>query len=251
MFVENLEDLPEGLRSQFVEVEIEGKKGFQDKDSAELRRHLFNVKDENKRIKDSKADIESKLNEFEANQEKKIQEARDKALEDAKSKGDVKAIEERYEQQMEDLKTRVAKETREATIKEMATERATEKAASISKQIGAQLGVDNYAGDVIAQIIANRVMVDPDTQKEIYHDDKGGALSVDKAGFVEELKKDPRLARLIKSDVPSNGGGNVNGSGQGGAAGKKFNEMSGAELSALRKQDPAEYTRLKNEYHSN
>ena len=248
MFVKNLEDLPEALRDQFVESELDGQKGYQDRDSVELKKHLFNVKNENKTIKETKSSLESKLTNFEKEQEQKIQEARSLALEEAKSKGDVTEIEKRYEQQMQDLEKRVAEQTRAATLKEIAEERAAEKATAISNKIGLELGVDSYAAEIISQIISGRVIVDAETNKEIFYNGQGGALSVDKNGFIEEIKKDPRFARLIKTSVVTNGGGNANGSGQSGATGKKFDEMSGAELKELRNQDPSTYDRLKNEY---
>jgi hypothetical protein len=45
-------------------------------------------------------------------------------------------------------------------------------------------------------------------------------------------------------------GGGAPGSKGGGAVTKKFNEMSGAELSALRQEDPQAYQRLRDEYHN-
>ena len=45
-------------------------------------------------------------------------------------------------------------------------------------------------------------------------------------------------------------GGGAPGSNGGGAVTKKFDQMSGAELSVLRKEKPDEYTRLRDEYHN-
>jgi hypothetical protein len=45
-------------------------------------------------------------------------------------------------------------------------------------------------------------------------------------------------------------GGGAPGSQGGGAVTKKFDEMSGADLSALRKERPEEYQRLRDEYHN-
>lgn len=47
----------------------------------------------------------------------------------------------------------------------------------------------------------------------------------------------------------STGGGAPGGKHGGGAAGKKFQDMTGAELSTLRQQDPGEYQRLRDEFH--
>lgn len=247
MFVESLDVLPESLRGQFVEVEIDGKKGYQDKDSYELRQHLFNVKDENKQVKQARQELEGKLSALEQAKQQEIEAARQKALDEARSKGDVKAIEERYEQQMADLRERVAKEARDATLKEVAAERATEKAANIRKQIAAQLAVDEDSADALDMLIASRVKVDPDTGKEIYYNAEGGALSVDKAGFIAELKQDKRLMRLIKSDVTTSGGGMANGGGNGGALPKSLKDMTPTEEAIFANKYPERYKELLNQ----
>ena len=192
-----------------------------------------------------------RLTEFEKTQAAAIEKARTDALEEARSKGDVKAIEERYQQQMDDLEKRVRQEAYDQAKSEIKGEQAKKDASAIADKIGLSIGVDEDAGYAIADLIRARVEIDPDTNKETYFDAKGSALSVDRNGFIAELKKEARFKRLIKGTTATNGGGGANGSGGGSAVNRKFNEMTGAELSALRKEDPAEYERLKSQYYSN
>ncbi|HAD31532.1 MAG: hypothetical protein CL578_22425 [Alteromonadaceae bacterium] len=193
-----------------------------------------------------------RLSEFEKTQASAIEKARADALEEARSKGDVKAIEERYQQQMADLEKRVRQEAYDSARSEIKGEQAEKDASSIADKIGLALGVDEDAGYAIADLIRSQIKIDPDTGKEIYYDTKGSALSVDRNGYIAELKKQARLKRLIKGEQTTHGSGNANGSQNGGSAvNRKFNEMTGAELSALRKEDPAEYQRLKSQHYSN
>ena len=85
MFLESLEKLPEELRSEFVESEFNGKKGYQHKDTVALANSLKNAKAERDQYR-------TKASEHEWQMAEKIEEAKRKALEEAKSKGDVDAI---------------------------------------------------------------------------------------------------------------------------------------------------------------
>jgi hypothetical protein len=223
MFVENIEDLPESMRGDFVESERDGKKGYQHKDTIALANAMKHAKAEREQLKE-------KLSAFEASQQSAIEKAKADALEEARTKGDVKAIEERYQQQMADLERRVREEERGVVLKEIGEKTSKEKAISIADQIGAALGVDEFAGQNISDLIRSRVTVDAATGKEVYYDAKGSALSVDKKGFMAELKKDPRFKLLIKSETSTTGGGRTQGSGGGGASSqKKYSEMTLAE----------------------
>ena len=223
MFVENIEDLPESMRGDFVESERDGKKGYQHKDTIALANAMKHAKAERDQLKE-------KLSAFEASQQAAIDKAKADALEEARTKGDVKAIEERYQQQMADLERRVREEERAVVLKEIGEKTSKEKAISIADQIGAALGVDEFAGQNISDLIRSRVTVDAATGKEVYYDAKGSALSVDKKGFMAELKKDPRFKLLIKSEPSTTGGGKTQGSGGGGASSqKKYSEMTLAE----------------------
>ena len=195
-------------------------------------------------------ELSDRLTDFERKQEERIEAARKEALEQAKSKGDVDAIEKRYQEQMADLEKRVREEERENVKKEFKEERAREKAAGLASKIANEQAVDSDSARALEMLIKSRIQYDPDSGKEIYLDDNGSATSLDRNGFIAELSKAPMYKRLLKSSVPTTGGGGANGSGSGSASTKKFNEMTGAELSALRRENPQEYQRLRDEYYS-
>lgn len=218
MKLENLDELPESLHSQFEKVEEDGKVYYQDKDALELKSLAFNVKNENKSLKDKMSEYDNKFSEIEKQQAEKIEAAREQALEEARTKGDVKAIEERYKQQMADLEKRSREAGRNEAIQEMTQKQAKQEASGIVDKISLTLGVDAESAEAIGDIIRNRVEVDPETGDKIFRDTKGGALSVDTEGFIAELRKEGKLKRLIKADVTTSGGGLVNGSGNGGGA---------------------------------
>lgn len=212
MFVEDLEAVPESMREQFIEHELDGKKGFCDKGTVALYNSLKNAKSEREQYRTQLDETKGKLSDFEATQSEKIEAAKVKALEDAKNNKDVDAIEKRYQEQMLDLEKRVREEERNNVTTEFAEKSANQRAESIAEKIGLTLGIEKEDGEVIAELIRSRVKVDASTGKEIYHDTSGSALSVDKEGFVALIKKEKRFARLIKADFTTNGGGNANGS---------------------------------------
>lgn len=218
MFVEDLETLPENMREEFVEYELDGKKGFSDKGSVALYNSLKNAKAEKEDYRNKFTETQSKLAEFEEQQAQKIEDAKKEALNKAKSSGDVEAIEKRYQEQMADLEQRVRIESKEEARNEFLTEQAEKDANNIADKIGLTLGVDTDSGEAIAELIRARVKKDPKTGQEIYHDAKGSALSVDRNGFIELLKKESRFARLMKAEFTTNGGGNANGSNNQGSA---------------------------------
>lgn len=244
IFFEKLEDVPEQYRADYVESEFEGKKGFQHKQVVAMANTMRNAKQEKQQFQSQLTEISEKLNGYEATKKAEIEAARQKALEEARNAGDVKALEERYQQQMEDLRQRVADETRSATLAEVAKERAAEKASSIRSKIGAELGIDQDAAESIDILLNGRVQWDSATGKEIYFDAKGSALSVDRVGFIGELKKEGRFKHLIKADIVTNGGGMLNGGGRGSALSKGLNEMTATEEAVFAKQYPDRYQEL-------
>lgn len=199
MFVESLDSIPEELRDQFVKVEVDGKEGYRDKDSNDLRNHLFNVKNENK-------DVKSKLAEFETAKAAEIEAARQKALEEAKKSGDAEKIREQYQQQLDDanarmesLQTSINNKSIDAAITELAEIATTEGKAAFKTLVRTQIKVG-------------------DQGELIYLNGDGGATSLDTKGFIDELKKQDLFKPLIKAQNNVNGGGFANGSSNSGGA---------------------------------
>ena len=249
MFVKKLDELPENLRAQFVESEFNGEKGFQHKETVALLNSMKNAKAERDEIKGKYGDLETRLNAFEETKKTEIEAARAEALEKARTNGDVAVIEQRYQQQLDDLKERSSQETE--TWKNKYAELKTNNIKATKNSLVSDLAVDmanEKANKAFKVLLSSRVDIDPETGKVIYLDENGGATSLDAEGFKAEIKKDDMFAPLLKSGIVTNGGGNANGGGGGANTTKKFNEYSGAELKDIRSRDPQLYDRLKNEY---
>lgn len=205
MFVESLEKVPEDWRDQFVEVEVDGKKGYQDKDSLALKQLAFNVKEENKAVK-------GRLSEFEKQQAEKLADAERKAFEKLKAEGKtdeiVADLERRNGETVKQFQDRIDRLTN--SIK-------TEKRTALVADLAADLATDS-GSKAFKRLVADRIDVDPETGKVTFLNDDGGASSLDLAGFKAELLKDDSLAPLLKAGIVTKGGGNAQGStGQGGA----------------------------------
>jgi hypothetical protein len=221
---EQFEQLPEFVRGDYTQ-DGEVYRPVGELKASKLKQSLDGL---DAKMKESVSTLESRLKEFESSKAAEIEAAKAKALEDARSKGDVKAIEERYQQQMADLEKRVAEKTREEVTKELTGKQAEQQASSQADKIGATLGVDKESGEALADLIRHRVKVDPETGKRIYHDAAGSALSVDDNGFIEELKKEARFKRLIKADATTTGGGMANGNGGNGGGAPDANSRADA-----------------------
>lgn len=251
MKLDSLDKLPEDLRDQFVEVEEDGKKYYQDKDAVDLKNLAFNVKNENKTLKEKLAGFDSKLSEIEEAKKREIEEAREKALQEARTKGDVTAIEERYTQQMNDLKKRTETEIGEYKSKLDALHDAikSEKRSALVANLSSEMAVSGGA-KTLSLLLQQRIDIDPETGKTTFLDANGGATSLDLDGFKKEIQNDELFAPLLKSGVVTQGGGKAQGSGSGAGANRKFNEYSAEELVQIRKQDQAKYDRLKSEFYN-
>lgn len=212
MFVENLDDVPESWREQFVETEIDGKKGFQDKDSNELKQHLFNVKSENKDHIAKNAELSSKFADIEAVKAADIEAAKNEALEKARSSKDVDAIEERYKQQMEDLRTRNSAEIDEYKTK-LDTLNTTTKNKAIDALVAEIGGMAMDGGrEAFKRLIRSQIDYNAENGEYTFLDDGGGATSLDLNGFKADIAKNSLYSSLLPAEIITKGGGNVNGS---------------------------------------
>jgi hypothetical protein len=211
MFVDSLDKVPEEWREQFVEVELDGKKGYQDKDSLELKQLAFNVKEENKAVK-------GRLSEFERQQAEKLADAERKAFEKLKAEGKTDEI-------IADLERRNGETVKQfqERIERLTNSIRTEKRSALVADLAAELATDS-GSKAFKRLVADRIHVDPETGKVTFLNDDGGASSLDLAGFKAELLKDDSFAPLLKAGVVTKGGGNANGAnGQGGASFGKGN----------------------------
>jgi len=234
MFVKSLEDLPESLRDQFVEVDG----GYQDKDSLELKQHLFNVKDENKTLKATRE-------EFERQQREEAEKELQRRLEQARKENNLEEVLRIEREKAADAVRKAKEEAKLEAVKEFAAERANDKRKTIIAQLSAK-GVDDGAREAISDLLERHVVVSPETNEIIFKDSAGGALSVDAAGFVAEMLKMPKFSRLMEAQAPNSGAGAANGNNGGGASVKSLSEMTATEEALFAKQFPDRYMQLLN-----
>lgn len=146
-----------------------------------------------------------KLSEYEQKQAERQAEAEKKALEKLKSEGKVDEI-------LADAERRIGETTKQfqERIERMANQIKTEKRSAVVSDLS-EMATDQ-GRSAFKKLIASRIDVDAETGKVTYLNDDGSASSLDLAGFKAELMKDDSLSPLLKSDVVTTGGGNVNGS---------------------------------------
>lgn len=223
---EDFDALPEKAQAAFT---LDGDEYVPVKD-AKLKQTLNDLDSKYKSAEQKSKELEDRLAGFEAAKQQEIEAVRAKELENARTKGDVKAIEERYQQQMADLEKRVREEAKNEAVSEFKTQQAQEKASSLADKIGLTVGVDAESGELIADAIRQRIKIDPQTGEKIFHDAKGSALSIDEAGFIKEVANEKRFARLVKGDIVTTGGGNVKGNNGGSApSGNENSEAQAAK----------------------
>jgi len=229
MFIETLDSFPEEMRGDFVETEMDGKKGYMHKTDEPLLNSLKNAKAEREKYRTDAEDAKGRLTNIEKEQQTKIQQARAEALEQARSKGDVSAVEERYQQQMADLEKRSGEtlKERDDRIEKLSGTLKSRERSLLASKLANELA--NDAGrDLFTDVVQSRIDVDLDTGKTVFLNADGSASSLDLDGFKKEIEADSRLAPLLKSRVVTTGGGLVNGSNGTGSASFSKGNLGGS-----------------------
>lgn len=193
-----------------------------------------------------KAKLEELLGESKAAKAKarEAEEAAKKAEEErARKAGDVEALENSWKEKLTKREQELLseRESLASQIKELTVGRA-------ATDLAAELTVQGSAKALLPHLQARLSMDLRDGKPTVVVLDANGKPS---AATLEELKaefvNDPAFAPLIVGSKASGSG--ASGAKPGGGAAKKFDEYTGAELSAIRKSDPALYERLKNEHY--
>lgn len=233
MFIEKLEDVHESMHDQMVEHELDGKKGYIHKTDVPLINSLKNAKEERAKLQGDFSEVNERLANFEQQQKTAIEKARQEALEEARSKGDVAAIEKRYQEQMQDLEKRTAERVRGEVEQEFSAKFTQEQAEKELISIVAALNpLDDDAAEDLKMLLKSRQQVTEDN-KIIYLNADGSASTLDNKGFIEWAKQQARFKRLRKADHVVSGGEKMNGS-NGGSAPSTTNEKA---LAAKKKGD--------------
>lgn len=105
---EQYDQLPDFMQKDLQKVGDTYKHG----EAVVLKDSLNNLDSKYKGVESQLSETKGQLTQFQEQEAAKIEEAKKKALEDARTNGDVKAIEERYQQKMEDLEKRTADRVR-------------------------------------------------------------------------------------------------------------------------------------------
>lgn len=187
----------------------------------------------------------SRIEEIERGKAQEIENAKAEALKTARSKGDVEAIEKRYQEQMADLEKRNGETMKqfEERIAKMSGAIKTKERSLIVGDIAKELKILPKSEKLFAKLVADRIDVDPETGKRTFLDENGGATSLDMAGFIAELAKDEGFDVMRHADIARGGLANGNnGTGGGGAstnekaeAAKKTGDLNGYLKAHLQK----------------
>lgn len=194
------------------------------------------VKDFEKQIADSKA----------AEQER-ITQAQQEAYEKAKKENNIEDILKLERQKLDDEKRRMDESANQ--FNERMKKVAENQRKSIASSFASSLATDK-GKMAFERLIEPFIEFDPMSGEETYLNQDGSASSLNREQFMAEIKKDALFASLLKADIHTQGGGNMNGSTTGSANGKKFNEYNSQELVQMRRENPEQYTRLRDEFYS-
>lgn len=197
--------------------------------------------------------VTGELDSLKAGQQAAIERAKAEALEQAKNSGETKEIIKRYDEQMADLQKRFdgQLESERAEKEALAAQIKASKRDALLADVRSKLGIREESAKIFNRYIESMIDIDPVTGKETYLSEDGSATSLDRAGFLSQLESDSAFDHMRKATVPSTGGQAQGNNGtSGGGAPRKFEDLSGAELSELRKVKPQEYERLKADYKS-
>lgn len=189
------------------------------------------LKEALRKEREERADAKRKLQEYETESEKRERERLEKQQEWEQLSRTERERAEKLEKELTDLRDKVANSERTTTAESIV-------AALIDKN--ASGGVQRYN------------LLRKEAMSFIAHTPEGVKIN-GPDGSAWDAKQ---LGQYLSSEFPflvdgsKASGGGAPGSNGGGAVTKKFDQMSGAELSVLRKEKPDEYTRLRDEYHN-
>ena len=224
------EQLPDFVKSDYTEVDGVYKHAGMMKVKGTL-----NELDSKLKARDSEfSQLSEKLSSIEQQQAEKIEQARKDALEQAKSKGDIAAIEQRYQEQMQDLEKRTAERVRQEVQQEYTLKEVQNKAKlELNEIVHALKPKDEFAKRLIEDHLRTRQKVEEG--RIIYTNDDGSASTLDYKGLIGELQESPMFKPLSSYTPPASGGGLINGS-KGGSAPVAKNDVKANLEKRLKQQ---------------
>lgn len=208
--VEDINEVPEKYREQYVEVKEGDKTLWRNKGFIALKEVSEKNKTKAAELDTLKGELTTKAEKAEADR-----------IEALREKGDFKALLDDATAKLTAAQERDQK--REKLIIEKANSSLISGIGDIFKDTGRQTGA------LMLQRF-NMVSYDPETGKHSFFDESGGALSVDENGFKEYIKKSAIFADLVLAEVSTGGHGrNANPPSTGGAATKQNEKADAAK----------------------
>jgi membrane protein involved in colicin uptake len=248
IFYDELEDVPEQFRADYIESEFDGKKGFQHKQVVALAHAYRTEKADKDKLRSALSEKDKTLSEYQAQKELELKQAQEEAYQKALKENNLERILEIEAQKAEDKAKRAREEAKAEALKEFEAAISRERRESIISQLAAK-GVNAGAREAMRDSLEKHVTVCQDTNQIIFKDSSGGALSVDADGFAAEMLKMPKFSMLMEVTPPNSGAGAANGAGGAGSPAIKnpFSKESFnlTEQAKLLKTSPSEAARLK------
>lgn len=198
-----------------------------------------------KQLQDSVSKLEIKNRELLEEKAKARKEAEKAAMEAAKRSGDIESLEKSWAEKLTNREKELMAEldSHQKMIHQVTV-------VASAKSIAAEIALPGSA-DVIMPHVQNRLQVDirngSPTVRVLDRDGNASAMTID--DLKKEFMNTPAFAPILVGSKAS-GSGSVQGTSGKGASSKKFDEYNGQELSELRKSDPAEYGRIRDEYYA-
>jgi flagellar biosynthesis/type III secretory pathway protein FliH len=191
-------------------------------------------KEEAERYKKKHAEAEK----HRKDQEKAAREAAEKA---AKNSGDLEALEKSWQEKLDNS---LAEKDQELTKYQQMVSQMT--VGSTATSLAAELFGED--AETLKYLVEKRLSYEvKDGEPQVRVLDENGQLSAKTIDDLkEEFKNSKRLAKFV---VGSRASGPGSPGGKPGSGTKKFNEYTGAELKALRADNPQEYEKIKKEYY--
>lgn len=228
-------ELPEWLKENYEKTD----EGYQSIDSIKLAKVKGTADNLDKELKGIRGEFGALQDTFTQAEKQKaldIQAAREKALEEATSKGETEQVKELYAQKMADLESRSIAKGREDALKEFKAESLNKDAQNMRSKLAAELARDEDSQVAIEMLL--NAMIKPSEDGIEFYDAKGGALSINDINVYKNdvLKKSPFFKHLIKPDHVVEGAGNASGGAAGGSSnnGKpKLNKTTQGYLAGL------------------
>jgi hypothetical protein len=239
---EQFAELPEFAKKDYIEVDgVYKHAGF-----VKVKQTADDIDKKAKDFESKYGELTGRLNEFETKEAEKIQAARKESYEKALKDGNTEELEKRWQEKIDDADRRAGESEKKYL------ERMTGLAVKQQSAIASELSEHATTGGKAAfkRLVLSYIKVDAETGEETYLNDDGSASSLNKAQFIDELKKSEVFKPLIAATLSANGGGFAHGNNGGSAPGvsKKFQEYSGAELKEIRGTNPTLYEELKAAY---